>query len=238
MELSFHQLHESINACSITNSSTVIILSAPARAAACDISVVVTKEGSRAPRLPAWHHSAAWNFPKLVNDKNVWLTTVLPFLPVKHCVIFFLSFVNCYQDYMEFSTIWEIRHLLQNVARKICHFLFRENIYENSFMSMSTKNYVIQRILQELKVKGSVANFSTTACRSNACNPYITAGQRRRDEGEHWHLLTSLQAGKNYICVCWFSLLPRLHVLLQVTPGGCCMDATSCITGPEPQAAV
>lgn len=54
-------------------------------------------------------------------------------------------------------------------------------------MSVSTEDYINQRILQEStgKVKGSVANFSTTACRSNACDLYVPGGQRRRDEGEH-----------------------------------------------------
>lgn len=187
MELSFHQLQESINACSITNSSTVIILSAPARAATCDIAVVVTKEGSRAPRLPAWHHSAAWNSLKLLNYRNFWLTTVLPFLPVRHCVIFFLFFVHCYQDYTQFSTVWEMRkHVLFLLENKEWHILlatFRENVYKNCIISTSTENYIIQRILQELKVKGSAANFSTTACRSNTCNLYLTVGQWRRDEG-------------------------------------------------------
>lgn len=59
-------------------------------------------------------------------------------------------------------------------------------------MSMSTEDYMIQRILQERKVKGSVAHFSSTPGRSNACNLYATAGQRRGvmrgNTGIYWHL--------------------------------------------------
>lgn len=75
-------------------------------------------------------------------------------------------------------------------------------------MPVSTEDYIIQRILQALKVKGSVANFSTTACRPNTYNLYVTAGQGRRDEGQHWHLLASLQAVKNYKCRCFLSSHP------------------------------
>lgn len=83
-------------------------------------------------------------------------------------------------------------------------------------MPVSTADCMILRISQERKVKGSAADFPSAADRSDACSGCVTAGQRRSDEGEHWHLPASQQAGKRQIRM-WI-LFPCCRRWLQPGP--------------------
>lgn len=96
-------------------------------------------------------------------------------------------------------------------------------------MAVNTGDYIIQRILQELKVKRSMANFSTAGS-SEACSLCVTAGQRR-DGGTLAAICISASWKKIQMCMLIFS--SHLQVLLQVTPAQPAQMQESCTTWPE-----